>query len=127
MIGAVAKTQWLPASLERDAGGYICTGRDITSWSLDREPFALETSIPGIFCAGDVRHGSVKRVASGVGEGSMAIAYIHEYLALAGRRFASSRITDAVGLPLCPRRCTQPDDAEVVRETPVLASLGLPE
>ena len=86
MIGAVAKTQWLPASLERDAGGYICTGRDITSWSLDREPFALETSIPGIFCAGDVRHGSVKRVASGVGEGSMAIAYIHEYLALAGRR-----------------------------------------
>ena len=89
MIGAVAKTQWLPASLERDAGGYICTGRDITSWSLDREPFALETSIPGIFCAGDVRHGSVKRVASGVGEGSMAIAYIHEYLALAGRRFAS--------------------------------------
>src|ERR1700761_6860395 len=86
MIGAVAKTQWLPASLERDAGGYICTGRDSTSWSLDREPFALETSIPGIFCAGDVRHGSVKRVASGVGEGSMAIAYIHEYLALAGRR-----------------------------------------
>jgi thioredoxin reductase (NADPH) len=83
MIGAVAKTQWLPPSLERDANGYICTGRDITSWPLDREPFALETSIPGIFCAGDVRHGSVKRVASGVGEGSMSIAYIHEYLALA--------------------------------------------
>jgi thioredoxin reductase (NADPH) len=82
MIGAVAKTQWLPRSLERDAKGYICTGRDITSWSLDREPFALETSIPGVFCAGDVRHGSIKRVASGVGEGSMAIAFIHEYLAL---------------------------------------------
>jgi thioredoxin reductase (NADPH) len=82
MIGAVAKTQWLPASLERDANGYICTGRDITTWSLDREPFALETSIPGIFCAGDVRHGSVKRVASSVGEGSMSIAYIHEYLAV---------------------------------------------
>jgi thioredoxin reductase (NADPH) len=82
MIGAVAKTHWLPASLERDANGYICTGRDITTWSLDREPFALETNIPGIFCAGDVRHGSVKRVASGVGEGSMSIAYIHEYLAL---------------------------------------------
>jgi len=82
MIGAVAKTQWLPASLERDANGYICTGRDITTWPLDREPFALETSIPGIFCAGDVRHGSVKRVASSVGEGSMSIAYIHEYLAL---------------------------------------------
>jgi thioredoxin reductase (NADPH) len=82
MIGAVAKTQWLPASLERDANGYICTGRDITTWSLDREPFALESSIPGIFCAGDVRRGSVKRVASSVGEGSMSIAYIHEYLAL---------------------------------------------
>jgi thioredoxin reductase (NADPH) len=81
MIGAVAKTQWLPASLDRDANGYICTGRDITTWSLDREPFALETSIPGIFCAGDVRHGSVKRVASSVGEGSMSIAYVHEYLA----------------------------------------------
>jgi thioredoxin reductase (NADPH) len=82
MIGAIAKTQWLPASLERDAKGYICTGRDITTWPLDREPFALETSIPGIFCAGDVRHGSVKRVASGVGEGSMSISFIHEYLAL---------------------------------------------
>jgi len=82
MIGAVAKTQWLPPSLERDASGYICTGRDLTTWALDREPFALETSIPGIFCAGDVRHGSVKRVASSVGEGSIAIAFIHEYLAL---------------------------------------------
>jgi thioredoxin reductase (NADPH) len=82
MIGAVAQTHWLPASLERDTNGYICTGRDITTWSLDREPFALETSVPGIFCAGDVRRGSVKRVASSVGEGSMSIAYIHEYLAL---------------------------------------------
>ena len=82
MIGAVAKTQWLPTSLERDANGYVRTGRDMTIWSLDREPFALETSIPGIFCAGDVRHGSVKRVASSVGEGSIAIAFIHEYLAL---------------------------------------------
>jgi len=83
MTGAVAKTDWLPPEIERDANGYICTGRDLTAWPLDREPFALETSIPGIFCAGDVRHGSVKRVASGVGEGSMSIAFIHEYLALA--------------------------------------------
>lgn len=90
MIGAVARTHWLPASLERDAKGYICTGRNITTWSLDREPFALETSIPGVFCAGDVRHGSVKRVASGVGEGSMSISYIHEYLALAGSRSQGS-------------------------------------
>jgi thioredoxin reductase (NADPH) len=82
MIGAVAKTRWLPESLERDGKGFICTGRDITTWPLDREPFALETSIPGLFCAGDVRHGSIKRVASSVGEGSMSISFIHEYLAL---------------------------------------------
>jgi thioredoxin reductase (NADPH) len=87
MTGAVAKTDWLPSEIERDAKGYICTGRDLTTWSLDREPFALETSIPGIFCAGDVRHGSVKRVASGVGEGSMSIAFIHEYLALVTPEF----------------------------------------
>ncbi|HYH78400.1 MAG TPA: hypothetical protein VEX86_01340, partial [Longimicrobium sp.] len=53
-------------------------------WPLDRAPFFLETSIPGVFAAGDVRHGSIKRVASGVGEGSMAIAFIHQYLAQAG-------------------------------------------
>ena len=84
MIGATANTSWLPQTLERDAKGYICTGRDLTRWPLDREPFPLETSLPGIFCAGDVRHGSIKRVASGVGEGSMSIAFIHEYLALTG-------------------------------------------
>ncbi len=82
MIGADANTQWLPASLERDANGFICTGRDIRTWSHRREPFALETSIPGIFCAGDVRRGSGKRIASGVGEGSTAVAHIHEFLAL---------------------------------------------
>ena len=84
MIGATANTSWLPQTLERDAKGYICTGRDLTTWPLDREPFPPETSLPGIFCAGDVRHGSIKRVASGVGEGSMSIAFIHEYLALTG-------------------------------------------
>jgi thioredoxin reductase (NADPH) len=84
MIGATANTSWLPPNLERDAKGYICTGRDVNGWPLDREPFPLETSLPGIFCAGDVRHGSIKRVASGVGEGSMSIAFIHEYLALTG-------------------------------------------
>ena len=82
MIGATAKTHWLPPTLERNPKGYICTGRDLTTWPLDRDPFALETSIPGIFCAGDVRHNSIKRVASGVGEGSMSISFIHEYLAL---------------------------------------------
>jgi thioredoxin reductase (NADPH) len=82
MIGATASTAWLPADLERDSHGYICTGRDLVKWELDREPFPLETSLPGVFCAGDVRHSSIKRVSSGVGEGSMAIAFIHQYLAL---------------------------------------------
>ena len=82
MIGATASTAWLPKSLQRDAHGYICTGRDLTEWTVDREPFPLETSLPGVFCAGDVRHDSIKRVSSGVGEGSMAIAFIHQYLAL---------------------------------------------
>jgi len=82
MIGADASTAWMPAGLERDAKGYICTGRDLKKWPLEREPFPLETSLPGIFCAGDVRHDSIKRVSSGVGEGSMAIAFIHQYLAL---------------------------------------------
>lgn len=82
LIGADANTSWLPRELECDNKGYICTGRDLTKWSLEREPFPLETSLPGVFCAGDVRHNSIKRVSSGVGEGSMAIAFIHQYLAL---------------------------------------------
>jgi thioredoxin reductase (NADPH) len=82
MIGADANTAWLPRELERDAKGYICTGRDLKNWTLDRAPFPLETSLPGVFCAGDVRHDSIKRVSSGVGEGSMAIAFVHQYLAL---------------------------------------------
>jgi thioredoxin reductase (NADPH) len=82
MIGADANTTWLPGELERDDAGYIRTGRDLKTWSLKREPFPLETSLPGVFCAGDVRHNSIKRVSSGVGEGSMAIAFIHQYLAL---------------------------------------------
>ena len=82
MIGADANTSWLPGDLERDPRGYICTGRDLTTWKLDRNPFPLETSLPGVFAAGDVRHNSIKRVSSGVGEGSMAIAFIHQYLAL---------------------------------------------
>jgi thioredoxin reductase (NADPH) len=82
MIGAVANASWLPKELERDEKGYICAGRDLSTWKLERAPFPLETSLPGVFCAGDVRHNSIKRVSSGVGEGSMAIAFIHQYLAL---------------------------------------------
>src|SRR6201996_1786195 len=81
MIGADACTSWLPAEIERDPRGYVCTGRDLTTWKLERHPFPLETSMPGVFCAGDARHNSIKRVSSGVGEGSMAIAFIHQFLA----------------------------------------------
>jgi thioredoxin reductase (NADPH) len=82
MIGAIARTDWLPEALQRDAKGFILTGRDLPDWDIVRVPFPLETSMPGIFCAGDVRHDSIKRVSSGVGEGSMAIAFVHQYLAL---------------------------------------------
>jgi len=79
-IGADAETAWLPAALERDERGYLRTGRDIEAWTEERAPFPLETSMPGVFAAGDVRSTSVKRVASAVGEGSMVVAYIHQYL-----------------------------------------------
>jgi thioredoxin reductase (NADPH) len=84
LIGADAETAWLPASIERDADGYVCTGADVMNsgrWPLERYPFILETSVPGIFAVGDVRAGSIKRVAASVGEGSMAIAFVHRYLA----------------------------------------------
>jgi thioredoxin reductase (NADPH) len=88
-IGADANTGWLPPDLARDSRGYVLTGIDIPAAARDRsigrDPFLLETSVPGIFAAGDVRHASMKRVAAAVGEGSMAIAFIHQYLAtLAG-------------------------------------------
>ncbi len=85
MIGAIARTDWLPPTLQRDAKGFVLTGRDLLDWKQPRAPFLLETNLPGIFCAGDVRHDSIKRVSSGVGEGSMAIAFIHQYLALRQR------------------------------------------
>ncbi len=80
-IGADAETGWIPEVLDRDSRGYLKTGRDLDTWPLARPPYPLETSVPGIFAAGDVRSASVKRVASSVGEGSMVIAFIHEYLA----------------------------------------------
>jgi thioredoxin reductase (NADPH) len=85
-IGADAETAWLPPAVERDDHGYIRTGRDVQFWPLERSAFPLETSIPGIFAAGDVRSESVKRVASGVGEGSMVIAFIHQYFEMLGPR-----------------------------------------
>jgi thioredoxin reductase (NADPH) len=86
-IGADAAAEWLPPEIARDALGYIQTGLDAgasDAWREDRDPFALETSVPGIFACGDVRCRSVKRVASGVGEGSMVVSFVHQYLALAG-------------------------------------------
>jgi thioredoxin reductase (NADPH) len=83
MIGTHADTAWLPEVLQRDANGFIRTGRDLSGFSYERPPFSLETSLAGVFCAGDVRHDSIKRVSSAVGEGSMAISFVHQYLAIA--------------------------------------------
>jgi thioredoxin reductase (NADPH) len=87
-IGAEPGTDWLEGVVARDGRGFILTGSDLflngqrpKGWLLDRDPTLLETSLPGVFAVGDVRHGSVKRVASGVGEGSIAIQFVHQYLA----------------------------------------------
>jgi thioredoxin reductase (NADPH) len=82
-IGADAETAWLPPEIALDRRGYVLTGPDIRAdgrWSLERDPYLLETSVPGIFACGDVRSSPVKRVAAAVGEGSMAIAFVHQYL-----------------------------------------------
>jgi thioredoxin reductase (NADPH) len=84
MIGAHPNSDWLPAELARGEGGFVRTGTDVEgdgSWPLERSPFSLETSMPGVFAAGDVRHGSMSRVASAVGEGSIAIKLVHELFA----------------------------------------------
>ena len=88
LIGAEPFTVWLPEAVSRDRWGFILTGADVKErWMQDRAPFLLETSMPGVFAVGDVRHGSVKRVASAVGEGSMAIRMVHEYMAGEWARF----------------------------------------
>jgi thioredoxin reductase (NADPH) len=87
-IGAAPNTDWLPDTIMRDANGFLLSGSDLKvdgkmpkSWNLPREPYLLETSVPGVFVAGDVRHGSIKRVASAVGEGSISVQFIHKHLA----------------------------------------------
>jgi thioredoxin reductase (NADPH) len=87
-IGAAPGTEWLPAAILRDEKGFLLAGPDLRTdgklpenWKEQREPFLLESSVPGVFVAGDVRHGSVKRVASAVGEGSIAVQFVHQYLA----------------------------------------------
>jgi thioredoxin reductase (NADPH) len=90
LIGGQPATSWLPERIIRDQWGFVCTGRDVmdllaerppATWPLARDPYLLETSAPGILAAGDVRHGSIKRCSAGVGEGSTAIAVVHQYLA----------------------------------------------
>jgi thioredoxin reductase (NADPH) len=89
MIGGHPHTTWLPPEVERDDRGFVFTGTDLRGdhpWPLDRSPFLLETSMPGVFAAGDVRHGSAKRVASAVGEGSVVVQLLHSLFAAAGSR-----------------------------------------
>ena len=87
-IGALPRTEWIADLVERDEHGFILSGPDLLGggrrprgWTADRDPFLLETSVPGIFVAGDVRHQSMKRIASAVGEGAMAVSFVHRYLA----------------------------------------------
>jgi thioredoxin reductase (NADPH) len=84
-VGAAPRTAWLDDVVARDERGFILAGADVRAngWPLKRDPYVLETSVPGVFVAGDVRARSIKRVASAVGEGSMAVSLIHEYLAAA--------------------------------------------
>jgi len=92
LIGAEPHASWLPGEIARDENGYVVTGTEVSyyaspysGWHVDRLPLPLETSMPGVFAVGDVRRGSVKRVSSAVGEGSMAIQTVHEYLSLSQR------------------------------------------
>jgi thioredoxin reductase (NADPH) len=99
MIGARPYTDWLPGEVERDAAGFVRTGRDIAgtpAWPLDRTPFGLETTMPGVFAVGDVRAGSMSRVASAVGEGSIAVRLVHE-LFESRRRGSGVRVEDLAG------------------------------
>jgi thioredoxin reductase (NADPH) len=93
LIGADPHTDWLPPEIERDRHGFLLTGDEVSggsNWPLARRPYSLETSMPGVFAAGDVRRSSIKRVASAVGEGSIAIRFVQEHI-------AGERLVVAVG------------------------------
>jgi thioredoxin reductase (NADPH) len=97
-IGANPRTDWLPEAVARDEQGFVLTGADVPragAWHLDRDPFPLETSMPGVLAVGDVRHGSIKRVASAAGEGSVAIRVLHRLLDPAGATSTAPDVTES--------------------------------
>ena len=100
MIGAQPRTDWLPAEISRDERGFVLTGVDVRDsqapWPLDRSPYRLETSMPRVLAVGDVRHGSVKRVAAAVGEGAQVVAALHAYLAQDGSHATQSNSRKSV-------------------------------
>lgn len=105
-IGAEPRTRWLDGVLQREEAGYLLTGLDLRPngedhlrWPLERQPLPLETSLPGVFAAGDVRFGSVKRVASATGEGAMAIQMIHRYLDLEPSGGTKPEVSCSAGAP----------------------------
>ena len=96
-IGANPRTDWLPEAIARDEQGFVLTGADIRrdAWPLERDPFPLETSMPGVLAVGDTRHGSIKRVASAVGEASVAIRVLHRLFDPAGAGAAAPDVTES--------------------------------
>lgn len=119
LIGAQPRTSWLGQALSRDRWEFILTGPDLPAsaharWPADRPPLPLETSLPGVFAAGDVRRGSVKRVASAVGEGAATIPLVHRYLARAAAATPSRRGPVTPSWPAHPKPartpCPQPSD-----------------
>ena len=109
LIGAEPRTDWLPEDVERDEKGYVITGTDLLhggqppeGWPLARASLLLETSVPGVFAAGDVRHGSTHRVASTVGEGSIVIRLVHGYLEESAERVGRHRQSSRAGSKPAP-------------------------
>jgi thioredoxin reductase (NADPH) len=99
-IGAIPHTKWLPPGINLDSKGFVQTGQqagESAAWPLQRQPFLLETTVPGVFAAGDVRQGSIKRVAAAVGEGSMTVQFVHQFLA------ASQKEVDGMSASIIPR------------------------